>query len=83
MPRKTTKNTKEVKQRKTKQKAVEIVVETLQIETPVETPEAEVAVEESTAKKAFRAYMEDYKIKNPAKYALKEKTFLAQLEQIK
>lgn len=49
----------------------------------VEVPKTEVAVEESDSKKTFRAYMADYKLRKPAKYALKEKGLLKQLEQIK
>lgn len=53
------------------------------VEKVVETPTIEVAVEESEARKSFKAYIEGYKLRNPKKYALKEKGLLEQLNQIK
>ena len=58
------------------------------IETPiVEAPVAEAPVpvvpqEESAEKKAFRALIEDYKVKNPEKYAQKEAELLNQLNKL-
>lgn len=75
--------TKKGEAKKKVDKPVETIVKTLKEEAVVETPKTEVAVEESAEKKSFRAYMESYKVKNPVKYAQKEKTFLTQLEQIK
>lgn len=43
----------------------------------------EVLPSESEAKKQFRELIARYKISNPVKYALKEKEFIAQLEQMK
>lgn len=58
-----------------KKKVIETLVET-PLETPVEVateaPKAEVAVEESIAKKRFRVYMENYRNTKPEKYKLKE-----------
>jgi len=62
-----------------KKKAPETIADKLQ---KVETPKAEVAVEESEAKKAFRAYMENYKVSNPVKYKLKEVELLKQLNSL-
>lgn len=72
MPRKTTK----------KPKATETPKETPVMACPVEAPKAEVAVEESEAKKSFRAYMESYKKSNPAKYAIKEQSFIKHLNSL-
>lgn len=55
------------------------LIETL-VESKVETPK--VATEESEAKKQFRSYMADYKVKKPAKYAIKEAEFLNHLNQL-
>lgn len=51
-------------------------------ETQAEAPKTEVAVEESEAKKNFRAYMADYKVNKPAKYAQKEAEFIKHLNSL-
>ena len=61
------------------------IVEGVETEEEVTTPEEtqpEVAVEESEAKKKYRALIEDYKVKSPGKYALKEKELLAKLNSL-
>jgi len=76
MPRKKT-------TKKTSKKAT--ATKTAQVEDKVETPILEpeiVAVEESDAKKAFRAYMESYKVENPVKYKLKEQAFITHLNSL-
>lgn len=45
-------------------------------------PTTEVAVEESEAKKAFRAFIETYKQRNPVKYELKKEALEAQLNSL-
>jgi len=65
-----------------RKKTTKIATETK--EAPVvEAPQPEVvALEESEAKKAFKAYMESYKSKNPTKYASKEQAFNKYLETL-
>jgi hypothetical protein len=46
------------------------------------TQEPKVAAEESEGKKAFRAYMENYKVVNPTKYARKEPEFIKHLNSL-
>jgi FMN-dependent NADH-azoreductase len=45
-------------------------------------PKVEVATEESTAKKEFRAFIETYKAAHPAKYVTKEAELLKQLNSL-
>lgn len=63
-----------------KTKAVEVEAVEV-VETPVEAVEAPI-VEESEAKRKFRANMELYKTQNPAKYETKEKELLEQLSKL-
>ncbi len=66
-------------------KAKKKVVETPVVETPVEAPEApkvEVATEESTAKKDFRAFIERLKATNPRAYQKNEAELQTKLNQL-
>lgn len=47
-----------------------------------ETPSAEVAVEESSAKKDFRKWLEQFKTDHPAKYEIRKAEFEKQLNQL-
>lgn len=49
---------------------------------PRKKVEAPLEVEESEAKKAYRAMMEEYAIRNPEKYKLKEQEFLNKLNSL-
>lgn len=57
------------------------ITETLQEPVVKVETTTEVAVE-SEAKKAFRSYIENYKVKNPVKYKIKEADLLKQLNQL-
>ncbi len=57
----------------------EVVVASPEVATPEEPV---LPTEESEAKKSFRDFMARYKQQSPAKYALKEKELLAQLDRI-
>jgi hypothetical protein len=49
---------------------------------PEEKPQEIVVPAESGEKKAFRDFMEKYKVQNPVKYALKEAEFLKKLNSL-
>jgi hypothetical protein len=72
--------------RKKREESTSTAVATGEVESTEEVEvvetKTEVAVEESTAKKQFRAYMDSYKLSNPVKYALKEKELLKQLNSL-
>lgn len=68
-----------------KKKVIEISTDIPQapiMEQEVPILETEVAVEESEAKKQFRIFIEEYKQKNPAKFAQKESELLKKLNSL-
>lgn len=70
--------TKTIKTTRTRTPKVELPVEA---QPQPETP-AVVAVEESEAKKQFRAFIEKYKAQDPAKFASKEQELLNKLNKL-